>query len=497
MDFANIATLSHRKKADLLAIPFWQGKKHPEIAAVEAANLEPLFAPAVASGDFKGKKGEVLVLYTEGEPEPRLALVGLGSAKEASVETVRRSYAALARACQARRVETLNVLLPTVTKLKKKGGLRGVVEGLLLANYAFEKLKKSLKKEKKTVLLKKSTLIGADRGDLSLAKRFALTADGVYFARDLVNGNADDVTPQFLAQQARHLAKTFTQVKTTVFDRRRLEKEKMGLLLAVNRGSCREPAFIITEYRGNPRSKDSTVLVGKGISYDTGGLDLKTGPGMMDMRGDMGGAAAVLGTILAAASLGLKVNVTGVIPTTENSIDAESYKQGDVYTGYAGKSVEIRSTDAEGRLVLADALAYACENLNPTRLIDFATLTGSIVVALGDAAMGIMGNDDKLIKSLEKAGKETFERVWQMPLFDEYKEALKSDVADLRNVGTRAGSACVAGQFLHEFITKKVPWVHCDIAGGAFLDKAKDYNPKNGTGLGVRLMIELLEGLSA
>ena len=274
--------------------------------------------------------------------------------------------------------------------------------------------------------------------------------------------------------------------------KKQLEKEGFGLLLAVNRGSSCDPALIILQYRGQPHSNNNTVIVGKGITYDTGGLNLKVGVGMETMKCDMGGAAAVLGTMLAAATLGLKTNLTGVIATTENSIGPDSYKPGDVYTSYLGKTVEIGNTDAEGRLVLADALAYANAKLAPTRMINLATLTGSIVIALGEEATGLMSNSDELSLALSEAGETTYERVWRMPLYDEYQERLKSDFADLINVAGRPASANLAGMFLKEFVGK-TPWAHLDIAGTAYLTKARHYLPKNATGVGVRLLIEFLE----
>jgi leucyl aminopeptidase len=216
---------------------------------------------------------------------------------------------------------------------------------------------------------------------------------------------------------------------------------------------------------------------------------------METMKCDMSGAACALGTIHAAASLGLKVNLTAVIPSTENGIDSRSYKPGDVYTSFLGKTVEIGNTDAEGRLILADALAYSVKNLKPTRMIDFATLTGACVIALGEETTGLMSNDDHLAESIMRAGNETFERTWRLPLFDEYKQQLDSDIADISNVGGREAGTITAALFLQEFVGK-TPWAHLDIAGTAFLKKSRRYHPKNGTGVGVRLMIQFLENLS-
>ena len=235
-------------------------------------------------------------------------------------------------------------------------------------------------------------------------------AEGVYVARDLINGNADIVTPHYLAEAAKKIEQKFPLVKATIFDLKRIEKEKMGLLLAVARGAAVEPAFIILNYRGYAGSKDHTVLVGKGVTFDTGGLNLKPTGSMETMRCDMSGAAAVLATIAVAAALNLKLNVTAVVAATENAIDAKSYKPGDVYKGHSGKSVEIDNTDAEGRLTLADALAYSVAELKPSRMIDLATLTGSIVVALGEGLSGFFCNDDALANRLLDSSKRTARR---------------------------------------------------------------------------------------
>lgn len=268
----------------------------------------------------------------------------------------------------------------------------------------------------------------------------------------------------------------------------------MGLLLAVNRGSDKDPVFIISEYRGAPKSKDHTVLVGKGITFDTGGLNLKPTGGIETMRCDMAGAATVLGILKAVSDLKIKVNLTVVVPATENGIDAKSFKPGDVYQSLLGKTVEVGNTDAEGRLILADALTYAVRHLKPSRIIDFATLTGAMEIALGSEVTGFMSNDDALSDSLVRAGSETFERLWRLPLYEEYKEQLKSDVADIKSIGGRSAGSITAAMFLKEFVDE-VPWAHLDIASTAFLSAEKRYHPKNGTGIGLRLMIEYFENL--
>lgn len=492
MEFTTTPKLENRKTADLLVIPFWSEKKKVE-AAAEIDKLGSLVKLPLASGDFKGKEGELLILYPTGQKESRVVLLGLGEKEKITIEILRRAYGALTKASNKKGIADVNLLLPKVGALTEENVLRGVLEGFLLANYSFHKHKCDSIKENIPTLIKKINLIGVEKGALDLAKKIGIICEGVYFARDLTNTNADEINPQHLTHVAQHLAKTLPNVKATIFDKKRIEKEKMGLLLAVNRGSAIDPAFIMLEYKGKGKPKEHTVLVGKGITYDTGGLNIKSS-GMETMKADMGGAAVVLATVMVAAKLGLPVHLTAVIPATDNAVSSTSYKPGDVYTSFAGKTVEVANTDAEGRLVLADALAYVTKHLKPTRIIDFATLTGGVDVALGNEAIGMMSNNDVLADQFARAGSETFERVWRLPLFEEYKDNIRSDVADIKNVGTRSASPIIGGIFLQHFIDK-TPWAHFDIASAAYLNEAKRYHPKFATGVGVRLMVEFLQNL--
>ncbi|MEM1282985.1 MAG: leucyl aminopeptidase, partial [Chlamydiota bacterium] len=397
----------------------------------------------------------------------------------------------LVKECHKKKVERITTSLPVLRGLSDTQVARGFSEGILLTNYQFEKNKS----DKDTCLIKGVYLLSASKAAQLTIRETIKISGGVNYTRDLVNDNADVVTPQYLVKCARSLSRKYGKLSATIFDKKRLEKEKMGLILAVNRGSAGDPALIMMKYRGNPKSKDHTVIVGKGVTYDTGGLNLKPTGSMETMRCDMGGAGSVFGIMEAVAALGMKVNITGVVPTTENGIDAHSYKPGDVYVGYSGKTVEIGNTDAEGRLILADALAYVSKKLKPSRIIDFATLTGAMVISLGRVCTGIMANDDRLAEELARAGEETYERVWRLPLFDEYRKQLKSDIADIKNIGGREGGSITAAFFLKEFVGD-IPWAHLDIAGTAFVSKADEYRPKNATGVGVRLIVEYLKNHS-
>jgi len=430
MDFAYLTSFEKRKQADALLLPFWREEQRAEPAHSLTKECSLLLRGVLATGDFKGKEGELLYLYVEGEPEKRVCLLGLGAKNQVTVENLRRSYGSFTKSCLNKRLKSVNLIPPESERLSEEALIRGITEGLLLANYVFHPLKHRDPEEPEETLLQKITWIGSHAQVLARVRDIALICEAVDYARNLVNGNADEITPQYLAQSAQEMAKKHPSIKTTLFDKKRIEKEALDLLLAVNRGSALDPALIIMEYRGNVDSDEHTILVGKGVTYDTGGLNLKPTGSMETMKCDMAGGAACLGVMLAVSQLALKVNVTIVVPTTENGIDAKSFKPGDVYRSYSGKTVEMTNSDAEGRLILADALAYAVKNLHPTRIIDIATLTGAIEIALGSEAAGLMSPNDELADLLQKAGEATFERVWRMPLFDEYQERLKSEIAD-------------------------------------------------------------------
>lgn len=485
-----ISSFSSRSAADALVLPYWEGKK--ALAAVASSDIYTLAAAPVSMKDFCGKVGETAVVYLRGGKEKRVILLGLGPRKEISVEMLRRAYSSMVALAHKNKWKDFNILVPDAVKeLGYADFIRGASEGLVLTNYIFNVNKRHSLEKDPVVVVDKVTFVDVDKKFLAVADKALKIGESVYFTRDLINDNADMVTPQYLAKMALNLGKKFSKVKTTVFDKARIEKEKMGLLLAVNRGARHDPAFIIAEYNGAPKSNDKTVIVGKGITFDSGGLNLKPSGKMETMRYDMSGAAAALGTLKAVAILGLEVNVTVVIPSTENAIDHHSYKPGDVYISYSGKSVEIGNTDAEGRLILADALAYAAAKLKPTRIVSIATLTGAMVIALGHDVTGMMSNNSILANRMTKAGLDTSEVVWRLPIHEDYKELLKSSVGDIKNVGGPAAGSILSALFLKEFVGD-VPWVHLDIAGTAFNSKAKYYKPENASGVGVRLLTEFL-----
>lgn len=484
-----LATLDKREPHDALVIPFFKGESTKE----ELGRLQqPCLAP-IRAGDFTGKEGQIVSVWPNEPEEKRVLLLGLGAQEKCSPESIRRSFGMLAKACIKHRCKSLCIVVPEHELIPTEIILKSLLEGLFSAGYLFDKLKAESIKEASDTVLEEITLVGPELHLMAkVAERTKKVMTAVCRARDLINSNADEVTPQYLAQHAKEMSQEFSRIKTEVKDKAWIEKEGMGLLLAVSRAAACEPKFIICEYRGQPISADHTVIVGKGITYDTGGLKLKTADGMLSMRSDMSGAAVALATIEAIAALGLPVNVTAVIPACENAIGALAYKLGDVYKSRSGITVEVTNTDAEGRLVLADAISYAVDVLKPNRIIDIGTLTGSIEIALGNELMGLFSNSDSIAQELLAAGIRTHERSWRMPLYEEYKEQLKSDVADSKNAATPKGGSILCAIFIEQFV-KNVPWAHIDMASVAFAKEAKGYLPKNATGIGVRLLVDYLE----
>jgi leucyl aminopeptidase len=415
----------------------------------------------------------------------RLHIIGLGEEKKLNQETIRKAGGTIASVTRSLKISQANVSLDNL-----KDSASAITAGIILGNYRFHKYKTEDKK--KQVDLNTITLYS--KKDISKqVKHSQITCNATNYVRDLQFDNANLVTPAYMEKQARQLAKKY-KLKVKVFQQNDLKKMGANLLLAVGQGSPCPPRLIILTYNGNKKSKKSTAVLGKGVTFDTGGLNLKPTGYIENERIDMSGAAVVLGTIKAAAELKLKTNLYGVIPTAESVIGSKAYKPQDVFKSYLGKTVEIGNTDAEGRLLLADALAYTEKNLKPTKIIDFATLTGAALVALGQHLSPICGTDDKLLCELFKSGNNTYERLWTLPLYDEYIDEVKSDVADFNNInyGRYAGTIMGAA-FLSKFINK-TPWAHIDIAGPAWIDEPKPYYQQKGaTGTGVRLMIDYLE----
>lgn len=446
-------------------------------------------------GEFTGKLNKTIMIHTIGRAAAqRLLLVGLGKRAEISRDRLRQAAGTAVLALRAAGVKKAD----SVLHLAAGGGeewLAAAIEGHILGGYSFDRYKTGIESnavvEEMTLLVTEPAVSDAAR---LAATESRVVCEAVILARELVDQPANVATPAFLAERAVEVCGRYG-IDCRVMERDELERNGMEALLAVAKGSSQPPRFIIIEYRGAEAKERPTVLVGKGITFDSGGISLKPREGMEKMKNDMAGGAAVLGAVTAAARLGLPVNLVGLIPAAENLPGGRAYKPGDLVTAMSGKTVEIVNTDAEGRLVLCDAMHYA-QRFRPAALIDVATLTGACVVALGTFATGLMGNDEGLARALKKAGEASGERVWQLPLWEEYGELMKSDIADLKNAGGPTAGTISAGWFLQQFAGKS-KWAHLDIAGTAWEEKGRPYLPKGATGVGVRLLVEYLRGVAA
>ncbi|WP_026843260.1 leucyl aminopeptidase [Citrifermentans bremense] len=439
--------------------------------------------------EITGKPGTTRLLYTLGKiPAERLLLVGLGKKTELTRERLRQAAGHAMQALRAARAASFATALPLASSLPR--ATESIAVGTLLGSYSFD-LYKTKDIEQHFAFDAMTLLVPQpEQGQAgSIAEQAAQLCRGVCLARDLVSHPGNVVTPGYLAQEARRLAARHA-LECKVYEQDDLESLGMNALLGVGKGAAEPPRLIVVRYRGDGAKGRPVVLVGKGITFDSGGISIKPGPGMEEMKTDMAGAAAVLGTLEAAALLQLPVDLVGVIPTAENMPDGKAFKPGDVLASLSGTTIEITNTDAEGRLILCDALHFA-QKFKPAAMIDLATLTGACVVALGHEASAVLGNDQRLVDALKKSGDETGERLWQLPLWDEYGEGMKSDIADLKNAGSRDGGTIKAAWFLKQFVGE-TRWAHLDIAGTAWSDKARPYSPKGATGVGVRLLIEYL-----
>jgi leucyl aminopeptidase len=365
------------------------------------------------------------------------------------------------------------------------------VEGCLLGLYQFNAYRTEKREEIKEV--QQITLVDRAEGKIAEVAGGSRTgqvlADATNFVRDLCNHPSNVVTPSRLAEEAKTIAKEFG-LTCKVIEKDEAESIGMGAFLGVAKGSLEPPKFIILEYRGGKKKEAPVVIVGKSITFDSGGISIKPAEKMEQMKTDMSGGATVLGTMKALAQLKLPVSVVGLLPATENMPSGTAVKPGDVVRAMSGKTIEVINTDAEGRLVLADALSYAAR-YKPSAVVDLATLTGACVVALGNRATGVMGTNPRLIERLKRAGERCGERVWELPLWEEYQDQIKSDVADMKNVGGRGAGAITAAAFLQKFVDD-YPWAHLDIAGTSWNDDARPYAPKGATGVGVRLLVQWL-----
>ena len=482
-------------KGDALVLGlFNDGKLSREAEAIDAACHGELKA-ALAKKEFTGDTSQAVSVTTAGRfPFRRALFVGLGDKTKATLETLRRASAQATAAAKGLGFKTVGTALHQAGVAGASADkARAVAEAAALSAYQFTQFK-TLDLEKIKELSEVTLLTPhADAAIQNAVEEASVVCDSIYLVRDLVNTPAASKRPADLAKRIAAEAKK-AGVKATVFDKKKITALGMNGLLGVNKGSANEPRFVVLEYL--PKAQKKIALVGKGITFDSGGINLKPFPAMRYMKEDMSGAATAAATVIAAARLGLPVGLLGVLPLTENMPAADASKPGDVVKALNGKTIEIIHTDAEGRVILADALSYA-EKQKPDAIIDLATLTGAVVTALGSYFTGVMGSDQKLMEQLIHSGQNTGEWVWQLPLPDEYKEWTKSEVADVGNISKVEGQAgAIIGAAFLSYFVEKTPWAHLDIAGTAFLEAPDQFRPylqKGGTGCGVRLLVDWLK----
>lgn len=448
---------------DVLIINKFEGKEtsHPLINR---------FAP----DSFTGKPGQIFVIHTQKEyPAAQILALGLGDENNMDNNVIRENVAKAVRKCIELKAKTIAFDFTTDSSF----GLP-TITGTSIANYHFDKYK-----TKKEHRISEVYISNVSTDSIEIAK---IAAESMKLTRNLANEPAAFATPTKLSE----IAKGIEGIQTEIYDEDKIRELGMTAYLAVGQGSVQPPKFIHMKYTPeNPKKR--IAIIGKGICFDSGGLDIKPASSMLTMKDDMSGAACVLGIMKAMDRLKPNVEVHGIIAACENMPSGSSYKPGDILTAKNGKTIEVDNTDAEGRLTLADALCYACE-LGVDEVIDIATLTGACMVALGTAAAGIMGNNEEFIKDIIATGKYSGEKFWELPMWQEYRDNMNSDVADMKNTGTRYGGASAAGMFLKEFVTNNVKWAHIDIAGTAFLDKPQKEFCKGATGAGVRTLLNYI-----
>jgi len=477
-----------QQKIETLAIPVCEDKDihdDPVILAV--------IKKALQLNEFDGKKDQGVTLYDLPEMKAqRVMLIGLGKIENLEPETLRAMAGKTVKRCIKNELSNLWFAVPEADKmnLEPSQAIASMLEGACLGNHIFQ----SYKGEQEKKALKQINFRVAPRVAKkfrALCSRVAIVCDGACRAREWVSMPSNEKTPEKFTRSIVSLAKK-QHLKVQVLNEAQLKQKKFGALLAVAAGSQSKPSLVILEHKV-PGAKKTVALVGKGVTFDSGGLNIKTGNFMADMKSDMSGAAAVAATLMTAARLKTKVNLIGAMPIVENMPSGTAIRPGDIIRSYAGKTVEIGNTDAEGRLILIDAMAYVIKKYKPQMMIDLATLTGACVVALGEKIAGVFSNDDELADSITASGEKTHERCWRMPLPEDYKELLKSDFADINNMsGSRYGGAITAALFLSDFVND-TRWAHIDIAGPAYLKKENAYCGPGGSGFGVRLLTELLE----
>jgi len=480
-------------KTQAIVLVLCEGERQLSGTALDVdRNAGGLISDVLSTGDFEGKTSQISLIYTRGALKaPRIVLAGLGKRNEVDLDSIRHAYARAARYLCDIPVERVATAMDwTLLPQDGAGIVDAVVEGAILGAHRYAPFKTN--DREKTEGVRKWVIVAGPGDDTRVrdrVRRSRIVAEAVCRVRDLVSAPANEMTPSTLAEQARKIADG-RSLSCRVLEKRQLKTLGMNALLGVASGSRQPPKLILLSYAGGDKGEAPIVLVGKGVTFDSGGLSLKSREGMEEMKDDMAGGAVVLATLAAAADLRLPLNLVGLVPAAENLPGGEALKPGDVLKSLSGRTIEVVNTDAEGRLILADALTYA-GRFKPRAVIDVATLTGACVVALGPEIIGLFGNDPALTARLRAAGDATGEAVWELPLWKNYEELIKSDVADLKNSSGREGAAITAALFLSRFVGP-YPWAHLDIAGPVWRKKDSPGSPKGASGVGVRLLIRTL-----
>lgn len=474
-------------KSDVIVLGLWDDDK--ELYSKSNPQLSEELNSAIKKKVFERDFGNTFSMKIANSAYDSTLVISLGSKRDMNHERIRRVMARIITHLRKYKFSSFTTNITTLVNIDSRLLGRACAEGLILSDYIFDKYKS--KKDDRKDITANFQYENKDLKDFTSGFNEGKTiAESTNYAKNLVNEPAVFVTPEYIEKQALELKSNNTII--TVLNRTDMEKLGLNLILAVSSGSDKSAKLIIIKYNGAGKDK-YTAIVGKGITFDSGGYDIKPAGQFADMKCDMSGAAAVLGTIITAQKLGIKKNILGVIPTCENLINGSAYKPGDILTAYNGKTVEIGNTDAEGRLVLADAITYTEKNYAPEIIIDIATLTGACVVALGYYVSGLVSNNEALVKNLTQAGFESYDRVWELPFFEEYQDDMDGDISDLKNMSVkgkgREAGAITGAVFLSKFLDlEKTKWAHLDIAGTAFLTEAKEYSQKYASGSGVRLL---------
>jgi leucyl aminopeptidase len=490
-------------KADVVISVTFEDQVEPKLHWLNTlfkGNLDTL----IETNDFKGKLSSSVITYLQGENKTkRLAILGLGNSKEITLEKLRTAYAKTAKKMNALKYTSVAFEVPDIALIKSIVNfshydiMQAICEGVFLTQYNTKKYhtKSDFTQFNEIIFFTDSPKYTREANDA--LKDARIICDAALVARDLENEPSNYLYPERFAEYVKK-SSVKAGYQVTIFDEKKIAQLNMGGVLNVGKGSINPPRFLILQYFGANKSEKPVVLVGKGVTFDSGGISIKPAQGMDAMKMDMGGAAAVVGAFEAVARLKYKMNLIGLIPCVENMPDASAYKPGDVIKSYGGLTIEIDNTDAEGRLILADALEYAA-NYKPKAVIDVCTLTGAAIICFGHLLAGLMGNDKDLTKKIFDAGEKTYERVWELPLYDEYDKLMKSEIADIKNAGpARQAGTIMGGIFLKKFVKDNYPWAHLDIASVGFNlgENMEEYHTPGATGYGVRLFVELLKNYS-